>query len=338
MLEHAILVTGANGELGHALIDYLVGQGRGPIISLDVRPPDEFVAAHVAHGYTGDIRDWEVIAELYRGHHFTQVYHFAALLSTAAERHPFRAHAINVDGTLNLLRATYDQGQKLGSTAQFIFPSSIAAYGLASLEEKQQNPVLGEGDFLSPTTMYGVNKRYCELLGAYYANYSVGAVDFRCLRYPGLISADTLPTGGTSDYGPEMLHAAAQGQPYEAFVRPDTTIPFMAMPDAVKALNLLAAAPASALTQRVYNVTAFSISAEAIAARAQAAFPGTHITYEPVAGRQRILDSWPAAVDDSAARRDWGWSPDFDMDAAFNDYLIPAITTHYHNASTSAEH
>lgn len=333
MIEKAILVTGANGELGHALIDYLHVHGRGPIITLDVRPPDDFVAAHVAHGFTGDIRDWEVIAELYRGHQFAQVYHFAALLSTAAERHPFRAHAINVDGTLNLLRSTYDQTLKFGFTAQFIFPSSIAAYGLASLEEKQANPVLSEGDFLSPTTMYGVNKRYCELLGAYYANYSNGAVDFRCLRYPGLISADTLPTGGTSDYGPEMLHAAAQGVPYEAFVRPDTIIPFMAMPDAVKALNMLAAAPASALTQRVYNVTAFSITAAEIAARAQSAFSGAQITYEPVPARQRILDSWPAAVDDSAARREWGWQPDYDVDAAFNHYLIPAITAHYRKES-----
>ncbi|MFN8379642.1 MAG: NAD-dependent epimerase/dehydratase family protein [Anaerolineae bacterium] len=329
MIHDAILVTGANGELGHALIDYLTGHGRGPIIALDVRPPDEFVAERVARGYTGDIRDWEVIAEMYRGHEFAQIYHFAALLSTAAERHPFRAHAINVDGTLNLLRATYDQTLEMGRDAQFIFPSSIAAYGLASLDEKRAHPILTEGDFLSPTTMYGVNKRYCELLGAYYTNYSGGAVDFRCLRYPGLISAETLPTGGTSDYGPEMLHAAAQGKPYEAFVRPDTTIPFMAMPDAVKALNMLAAAPASALTQRVYNVAAFSISAEEIAARAQAAFPGAQITYVPVEGRQRILDSWPAIVDDSAARRDWGWTPDYGVDSAFNHYLIPAITAHY---------
>lgn len=329
MIHDAILITGANGELGHALMDYLMLRGRSPIITLDVRPPDDYVAERVAHGYTGDIRDWEVIAELYRGHEFAQVYHFAALLSTAAERHPVRAHAINVDGTLNLLRATFDQALELGRSTQFMFPSSIAAYGLAGLAEKRANPVLSEGDFLSPTTMYGVNKRYCELLGAYYTNYSGGAVDFRCLRYPGLISAETLPTGGTSDYGPEMLHAAAQGKPYEAFVRPDTTIPFMAMPDAVKALNLLAAAPASALSQRVYNVAAFSISAEEIADRTRLAFPGAQITYAPVEGRQRILDSWPAVVDDSAARHDWNWRPDFGVDAAFNDYLLPAITAHY---------
>lgn len=329
MNKEAILITGANGELGHALIEHLRATASEPIITLDVRPPDAFVVDMVEHAYTGDIRDWEIIAELFRGHDFVQVYHFAALLSTAAERHPFRAHSVNVDGTLNLLRALYDQTQKRQERAQFIFPSSIAAYGLDNLDEKRRHPVLGEGEFLSPTTMYGVNKRYCELLGAYYANYSGGSVDFRCLRYPGLISAETLPTGGTSDYGPEMLHAAAQGTPYEAFVRPDTIIPFMAMPDAVKALRLLAAAPASALTQRVYNVTAFSITAEAIAARALAAFPGARITYVPVGGRQRILDSWPAAVDDSAARRDWGWQPDYEADAAFDDYLIPAITAHY---------
>lgn len=329
MAQPAILVTGANGELGHALIDYLTSHGGGPVITLDLRPPDAFVAERTARCCTGDICDRDRIAELCREYVFTRIYHFAAMLSTAAERQPLRAHAINVDGTLNLLQAAYDQTREHGHTVQFLFPSSIAAYGLATLADKQANPVLSEEDFLSPATMYGINKRYCELFGAYYTRYSDGAVDFRSLRYPGLISADTLPTGGSSDYGPEMLHAAAQGLPYASFVRADTTIPFMAMPDAVKALNLLADAPAETLTRRVYNVTAFSVSAAEIAARAEAAFPGAQITYAPVEARQRILDSWPAALDDSAARRDWGWRPDYDVDSAFNDYLIPAVSAHY---------
>ncbi|MBL8146238.1 MAG: NAD-dependent epimerase/dehydratase family protein [Anaerolineae bacterium] len=333
MIQDAILITGANGELGHALIDHLTAHGRGPIITLDVRPPDAFVAERVACSVLGDICDEALIAGLFGDYEFAQAFHFAAMLSRAAEQHPFRAHAINVEGTLNLLRSLYDQTRRSGRPGQFLFPSSIAVYGLASPEEKRANPLLSEGVFLSPVTMYGVNKRYCELLGDYFTRHSGGALDFRCLRYPGLISAETLPSGGTSDYGPEMLHAAAQGQPYESFARADTTIPFMAMPDAVKALNLLAAAPASALSRRTYNVTAFSISAGEIAQRAAAAFPGAHITYAPVEGRQRILDSWPAAVDDSAARRDWGWLPDYGVDAAFNDYLIPAITAHYQNQS-----
>ena len=333
MIHDAILITGANGELGHALIDYLTAHGRGPIITLDVRPPDAFVAERAARSVQGDICDQALIGGLFGEYEFAQVYHFAAMLSTAAEQHPFRAHDINVGGTLNLLRATHTQIQHTGRSAQFLFPSSIAVYGLATPEEKRANPLLHEGVFLSPVTMYGVNKRSCELLGDYLARHSGGALDFRCLRYPGLISAETLPSGGTSDYGPEMLHAAAQGKPYASFARADTTIPFMAMPDAVKALNLLAAAPASSLSRRTYNVTAFSISAGEIAERAAAAFPGARITYAPVEGRQRILDSWPAAVDDSAARRDWGWQPDYGVDAAFNDYLIPAITAHYERES-----
>jgi nucleoside-diphosphate-sugar epimerase len=188
-----------------------------------------------------------------------------------------------------------------------------------------------------PTTMYGCNKLYCEHLGRYYTSHyrqlaaqpEAYGVDFRCVRFPGLISATTMPSGGTSDYAPEMLHAAAKGEPYAAFVRPDTAMPFMAMPDAIRALLLLADAPRANLSRAVYNVTSFSFSAEAAAARVLAAFPRAQISYEPAQGRQGIVDSWPAAMDDSTARRDWGWQPQYDLDAAFDDYLIPTISQQY---------
>jgi nucleoside-diphosphate-sugar epimerase len=132
----------------------------------------------------------------------------------------------------------------------------------------------------------------------------------------------TLPTGGTSDYAPEMLHAAAQGKPYEAFVREDTAIPFMVMPDAIKALLDLAEARRENLNQHVYNVTSFSRTAGEFAGMVTAAFPHAHITFKPSDARQGIVDSWPMDIDDSAARRDWGWQPDYDAERAFNDYLI----------------
>ena len=143
-----------------------------------------------------------------------------------------------------------------------------------------------EDDWNVPTTMYGCNKLYCEHLGRYYARHYKqlaaetlsGKVDFRCVRFPGLISAVTVPSGGTSDYAPEMLHAAAQGKPYACFVRPDTRIPFMAMPDGVEALLRLAAAPKQTLTRTVYNVGAFNPSADEIRTRVVAAFPGAEIT------------------------------------------------------------
>ena len=158
--------------------------------------------------------------------------------------------------------------------------------------------------------MYGCNKLYCEQLGRYYAHHykqlsadvTIRRVDFRCVRFPGLISAVTMPSGGTSDYAPEMIHAAARGEPYACFVRPDTTIPFMAMPDAVDALLTLASAPREQLTRTEYNVRAFNPSAASIREVVTKAFPGAEITYNVDEKRQRIVDSWPTDVDDSAAR------------------------------------
>jgi nucleoside-diphosphate-sugar epimerase len=185
--------------------------------------------------------------------------------------------------------------------------------------------------------MYGCNKLYCEHLGRYYARYykqlsadaHSGRVDFRGVRFPGLISAMTVPSGGTSDYGPEMLHAAAKGEPYPCFVRPDTRIPFMAMPDGVDALLQLAAAPRGNLTQAAYNVRAFNPSADEIREIVVTEFPQAEISYEVDERRQGIVDSWPEDVDDSAARRDWGFAPKYDLKRAFREYLMPAIRKRY---------
>jgi nucleoside-diphosphate-sugar epimerase len=154
-------------------------------------------------------------------------------------------------------------------------------------------------------------------------------VDFRCVRFPGLISAATVPSGGTSDYAPEMLHAAARGEAYSCFVRPDTRIPFMAMPDGVEALLRLAQAPRARLTQPVYNVAAFNPSADEILALVVQAFPSAKIEWLNDKRRQRIVDSWPADVDDHAARRDWGFAPQYDLQRAFAEYLIPTIKERY---------
>jgi threonine 3-dehydrogenase len=138
-----------------------------------------------------------------------------------------------------------------------------------------------------------------------------------------------MPTGGTSDYGPEMLHAAAQGEPYRCFVREDTIIPFMAMPDAVLALLELSQAPGQDLTRSVYNVTSFSLTAAEFRDLVVDAFPGAQVTFEPDLRRQAIIDSWPAGLNDSAARRDWGWQPTYEVQRAFDEYLVPSIKQRY---------
>jgi nucleoside-diphosphate-sugar epimerase len=201
----------------------------------------------------------------------------------------------------------------------------------------QASPAV-EDEWTYPTTMYGCNKLYCEHLGRYYSTYyrqlaadcgGRETVDFRAIRFPGLISAETVPTGGTSDYGPEMLHAAASGEEYNCFVRPETTIPFMVMPDAVKSLVMLEAAPRNRLSQYVYNVTSFSLSAQEIHDIVMGAFPGAKIHFTVDDCRQKIVDTWPERLNDTAARRDWDWEPSYDCLRAFNEYLIPAIRDRY---------
>jgi threonine 3-dehydrogenase len=337
MRKEVVLITGANGEIGHGLIEFLGKQGNYNIVALDVSPLDEKLLPYCSRFIQGDILDMMLLGRLVVEFEIRTIFHLASILSTKAEYNPETAHRINVEGTLNLLRLAVEQSQWQGKPVKFIYPSSIAAYGLPDLETKSRVGKVKEVDWLFPTTMYGCNKLYCEHLGRYYSTYyrQLAAdhdnctIDFRCLRFPGLISAFTIPTGGTSDYGPEMLHHAAQGLPYKCFVRPDTRLPFMVMPDAIKSLLQLEAASKEKLTQLVYNVTSFSPTAQEIYEIVIKAFPGAVITFEPHPSRQKIVDTWPADIDDSAACADWDWSPDYDQSRAFNDYLVPAIQQRY---------
>jgi nucleoside-diphosphate-sugar epimerase len=332
-----VLITGAGGEIGHGLITKLALEGGRRIVTIDLNPLDVEIGRYVSREITGSILDVSLLDRLIAEYEVDLVFHLAALLSTRSEFTPVAAHRVNVEGTLNLLEFAQRQGESHGRPVVFVYPSSIAAYGLPDLETKARAGRVKEDEFNHPTTMYGCNKLYCEQLGAYYAKrYKqlaamplAGNVDFRCVRFPGLISAFTVPSGGTSDFAPEMIHHAAKGEPYACFVRPDTRIPFMAMPDGVDALLALATAPAVGLTQTAYNVGGFSPSADDVRAIILRAFPHAQITWQVDAKRQGIVDTWPADVDDSAARRDWGFNPRFDLDRAFAEYLIPTIRERY---------
>jgi len=335
MRKPVVLITGAGGEIGHGLVSQL-SSSSSPIITLDVTPLDVALAPKVAREFTGSITDTSLLERILAEFEVDRIFHLAALLSTRSEFTPMAAHHVNVEGTLNLLEFAQRQGESHGRPVVFIYPSSIAAYGLPDLETKARAGRVREDDFTHPTTMYGCNKLYCEQLGRYYARHykqlSVDAsphVDFRCVRFPGLISALTMPSGGTSDYAPEMIHAAAKGEPYACFVRPDTTIPFMAMPDGVAALLRMAAAPRDRLSRTAYNLTAFNPSAAKVREVVERAFPSASITFEVDRKRQGIVDSWPADVDDTAARTDWGFAPEYDFDRAFSEYLIPTIRKRY---------
>jgi nucleoside-diphosphate-sugar epimerase len=337
MRKPVVLITGAGGEIGHGLIDHLSSEGRQPVITLDVNPLEPALGRKVQREFTGSIMDRSLLERVLSEFEVETVYHLAALLSTRSEFTPVTAHQVNVEGTLNLLEFSQHEAESHGRPVTFLYPSSIAAYGLPDLDTKRRAGKVKEDDFNTPSTMYGANKLYCEQLGRYYARFykqlaaepQSGRVDFRCVRFPGLISALTVPSGGTSDYAPEMIHAAAKGEPYACFVRPDTQIPFMAMPDGIAALLALARAPKASLTRTAYNLAAFSPTAEAIRDEVLRAFPKAEITWRTDVKRQGIVDSWPADVDDSAARRDWGFAPQYDFQRAFRDYLIPTIGSRY---------
>jgi threonine 3-dehydrogenase len=332
-----VFITGAGGEIGHGLIERLSAGGERPIVTLDLSPLEPGMRRRVMREFTGSILDTGLLERILAEYEIDTVYHLAALLSTRSEFTPTTAHQVNVEGTLHLLEFAQREAQSHGRPVTFLYPSSIAAYGLPDLDTKARAGRVREDEFNQPTTMYGCNKLYCEQLGRYYAKHykqlaaepQAGRVDFRAVRFPGLISAQTVPSGGTSDYAPEMIHLAARGEPYTCFVRPDTRIPFMAMPDAVEALVRLAVAPRAALTRTAYNLGAFNPSAGEVRDQVLRAFPGASIAWQVDVKRQGIVDSWPEDVDDSAARRDWGFEPRYDFTRAVQEYLMPAIRARY---------
>ena len=185
--------------------------------------------------------------------------------------------------------------------------------------------------------MYGCNKLYCEHLGRYYtqyynrlaAEYTPGLVDFRAIRFPGLISAKTLPTGGTTDYAPEMLHSAARKIPYSCFVRENTKLPFMIMPDAIDSIIAIMSVARKQLSRTVYNISSFSVSAGDFRNNIIKYYTEAEIDFALDEKRQSMVDSWPEDVDDTAARKDWNFSPEYDFSRAFEDYLIPKIRNQY---------
>src|SRR3954447_647830 len=302
-----VLITGASGEIGHGLITHLARQDDRAVITLDLNPLDRDLAGSVRQQFVGSILDTQLLDRILAEYEIDRVFHLAALLSTRSEFAPVAAHRVNVEGTMAMLEFAQREGESHGRPVVFLYPSSVAAYGLPDPGTKDRAGKVKEDDYNHPTTMYGCNKLYCELLGDYYARHykqlaavpQAGMVDFRAIRFPGLISAETTPSGGTSDFAPEMIHAAARGTPYACFVRPDTRIPFMAMPDAVAALLTLAAAPKEKLTRTAYNLAAFNPSAQDVRDEVVRAFPNAEITWDTDIKRQGIVDSWPEDVDDS---------------------------------------
>jgi nucleoside-diphosphate-sugar epimerase len=302
------------------------------VIALDLAPVDERIHGLCRDTRQGSILDPALMRELVQRYRPERVYHLAAVLSAKAERDPELAHRVNVEGTLELFKLCRELPSDGEPAVRFLFPSSIAVYGLPDAATKATAGALRESEWTMPTGMYGCNKLYCEMVGQFLTRFAQGetaALDFRSIRFPGLISADTLPTSGTTDYAPAMIHAAARGEGYVCFVSEESRLPFMTMPDGVEALQQLADADASRLTTRVYNIRGFSASAGEIRDEALRHFPDADVQFDPIPDKQALVDGWPADVDDELARRDWGLNPRHDLRQALDAYLVPTLRELY---------
>jgi threonine 3-dehydrogenase len=305
-----ILVTGAGGQVGLDLISKLRELGHD-VHGSDVQPrPDADRLDATVPWHALDVTDLDAVRRVFSEVRPHRVFHLAAILSARGEEMPQKTYGVNQSGTYNVLEVAREL-----EVSQVMFTSTIAVFG-PGLPDSVADDVA-----LRPTTMYGVTKVAGELLGEYYARRF--DLDFRAVRFPGLISASN-PGGGTSDYALYMYVDGVRSGAYEAFCRPDTRIPLMYMPDGIRALVELSEASRTDLRRCVYNIAAFSPTAEEIARSVGRTVQGVNITFRPDPLRQGILDSWPRVLDDSNARRDWGWEASFDLDAMTAD-LVPRI-------------
>ncbi len=302
-----ILVIGANGQIGTELTVALAARyGNAAVVTSDLAPAGRVVGVHHE---TLDATEASALTAIVERNGITQIYLLAAALSARGEQHPQWAWDLNMKGLLNVLELA--RSHKL---ERVFWPSSIAAFGPSTPRDATPQKTIME-----PSTVYGISKLAGEGWCAWY--HRNHGVDVRSLRYPGLISWKTLPGGGTTDYAIDIFHAALQSGRYTSFLGPDTRLPMMYMPDAIRATLELMEAPAKQIKERgSYNLAAVSFTPEEIAAAIRKHIPGFVIDYAPDF-RQSIADSWPCSIDDSVAQAQWGWRAQFDLDAIAADML-----------------
>ena len=305
-----ILVTGACGQIGSELTmalrerygpENVVAAGHKTQPSEKLRASGPFVFI--------DVTRRETVEEVVRRYDIDTIYHLAAILSAVGEKKPQLAWRVNMDGLYNILEIAREY-----DLVRVFWPSSIAVFGPETPRENTPQETV-----LRPTTMYGVTKVAGELLCDYY--FRRFGVDVRGVRYPGVISSETLPGGGTTDYAVEMFYEAIKHKRYTCFVREDTVLPMIYMPDCIKAAIQLMEADLSRLKHHNgFNLAAMSFSAGELAAEIKKHIPEFVCEYKPDF-RQEIADSWPRTIDDSAAREEWGWEPSYDLAAMTADML-----------------
>jgi nucleoside-diphosphate-sugar epimerase len=302
-----ILVTGANGQIGSVLTAALRQRyGKDRVIASDIQESDQSDGPFTFL----DILNTTRLEEIVDDYGITQIYHLAAILSASGEWNPLKTWNINLNGTLSILELAKDKEQ----ITKVFFPSTIAVFGPTT-------PQLDTGQHvaLQPETVYGIAKATGEMWCSYYSKRY--GLDVRSLRYPGIISHQSMPGGGTTDYAVEIYHEALKAGKYECFLREDTMLPMMYIDDAIRATIELMEAPASSVKTRIgYNLAAMSFTPAQVADSIKRHLPDFSISYKPDF-RQAIADSWTSSIDDSTAREEWAWSHQYDLDLMTDDMI-----------------
>ncbi len=307
-----ILVIGANGQIGSELTEALADiHGAENVIAADIGPRS---LAGAERYETLDVLDNARLRQCIDGHGITQVFHLAALLSVTGEQAPLRAWTLNMNGLLNILEIARER-TAAGQPLRVFWPSSIAAFG-------PHTPAVDTPQLtvMDPTTIYGISKLAGERLCEYY--FAKYGVDVRSVRYPGIISYKSPPGGGTTDYAIAIFHAACRGEIYHCYLGPESTLPMIYMPDAIRATIELMQAPAAQIRVRSsYNVAGVSFNPRQLADAIRRRKPDFRVDYRPDQ-RQAIADSWPRSLDDTYARADWGWTPAIGLQPMVDDMLL----------------
>ncbi len=298
-----ILVTGALGQIGTDLTEALRKKyGQNNVIATDIRTIENHPSVKNGIFQNLDVMETQKLIEICRNNDIGTIYHLAALLSAVGEKNPEKCRKINIDGTISILEAA-----RICSLRVFS-PSSIAVFGPDCPSHASQSSPL------NPTTVYGQTKAIGEKLAREY--WEIHGVDTRGIRYPGLISYKSPPGGGTTDYAVEIFHSAINHGHYEFFVEPNTTLPMLYMDDAIRATLSLMDSPSESLGifRSGYNVSGITFTAQELASKIEERIEGFKYSFVPD-HRQKIADSWPDSIDDSISRKEWNWSPQFDLDS-----------------------
>ena len=301
-MKERVLIIGYNGELGSKTLKKLLNKGKS-VIALDISDPKEKI--HSVTYIKDTITNYRLINSIFKDYHITEVYHFAALLSQTAAQNPELAFEINEKASKNLIDCSYNFGKKNNCTTRFFFPSSIAVYGPRKIENAS------EQDIIKPTTVYGNNKLVIEQYGSKLHEKSLSkniGLDFRSIRFPGVISYDTVPSGGTTDYAPQMINNAKIGETFECKLSPNTMLPFIGIEKTISSIINLMGLEVIDSQLRVFNVQEASFSVKELSDFLLQKFPSFQIIYNEDKNFQSVADTWPSSLNCEKANKFWNFS------------------------------